>query len=598
MISIKRFARNQRGSIATMFAVSFIPAMLVTGAAIDFSRSVTQWSNLQQATDATALSTAHTFLNASSTASALQTYAQSYLSGLMNNATVTSVVLSQGNTRVCVYSSYPVQTAVMQIAGIKTVNVSTSACSQTGDTFEIALALDNSGSMSESAGGQSKIQALQSAAKQLVSILIPSGTTTPQAAISIVPFTSMVNVGGGTNSPSWSFLDKSGQSSIHWQNFHRPSGATFVPTSKFDLYKNMTNTTWGGCVEERPPPYTTTDTAASSSTPDSMFVPYFAPDEPGAVNNSSGYACFPTGSSQCARSLPPYIYFNSYIGDNGSATSGVGVCTGSSDNYAKADSAQTYSGDNQTNIYPGSGITEVCKYKGTAASTGTNYYGEPSGPNMMCNSQQLTPLTTDTTVLNNSISSMVAFGSTDLAAGFMWAWRTISPIVNPFPTTSAAAIGPQNPKPYNYSPPQNHKIIILMTDGTNSWTANPYDKYFQSLYEGFGYYANNRIASYNTSALPGGYSCSGSTTTSSTSRCFLDNVTAEACNNAKNAPDPVTIYTIGFSIPSDPIDATGVALLQGCASGASNYYPATDSASITAAFQSIAQRIQSLRLTQ
>ena len=586
---IGRFGRNERGGVATVFAVSFIPAMLITGAAIDYSRSVTQWSNLQQATDATALSTAHNFLSSSSSTAALTTYAQNYISGLMNNAVVTSVTLALGNTQVCVHSSYTVKTAFMLIAGIKTVPVSTVACSQTGDTFEVALALDNSGSMAESAGGQSKIQALQSAANQLVSILIPSGTTSPQAAISIVPFTSMVNVGGGTNSPTWTFLDKAGGSSIHWQNFHRPSGASFAPTSKFDLYKTMTNTTWGGCVEERPPPYTTTDTAASTSSPDTMFVPYLAPDEPGAADNSGGYACFPTGNSNCGYSIPPNIYANSYIGDNGSATSGVGVCTGSSSAYATADNATTYAGDGQTNIYPGSGITEVCKYKGTTASTGNTFFGLPMGPNMMCNSQQATPLTTSTTTLNNAINSMVANGSTDLAAGFMWAWRTISPVVNPFPTTSTAAVGPQNPKAYNYSPPQNHKIIILMTDGFNSWTANPYDTKFLSLYEAFGYYANNRIASYNSG-------CSGTTTTSSTSRCFIDNVTLEACSNAKNAG--VTIYTIGFSISSDPIDSQGLNLLRTCASSTSNFYQASDSTSIIAAFQSIAQRIQSLRLTQ
>ena len=387
---------DRRGSVAVTFGLSFIPVALITGAAIDYSRSSTQWSNLQQATDATALSAAHTFLSSSSTSATLKTYAQSYISGLMNGATVTSVSLALTNTQICVYTSYNVPTVFMKIANINNIPVSTSACSQVAGTAEVALALDNSGSMSESAGNQSKIQALQAAALQLVSTLIPSGTPAPQAPISIDPFTSMVNVGTSTTAP---FLDTAGASSIHWQNFHRPTGSgLYTPTSKFDLF-TTTSTTWAGCVEERPVPYTTTDTAASASTPDTMFVPYFAPDEPGPVDNSSGYACYPTGSNNCDRTVPPYIFSNSYIADSGASSSGN--CAQANDN---ADTVTTYSGDGQTNVYPGSGITEVCKYKNTSISSKASYFGIATGPNYMCASQQLTPLTTSTSVLNSAIN--------------------------------------------------------------------------------------------------------------------------------------------------------------------------------------------------
>ncbi len=593
------FRGDVRGNVAMTFGLSCIPILLVTGAAIDYSRAATQWSNLQQATDATALSAAHTYLSATSTAAALKTFSQSYISGLMSGATVNNVVLSNINTQVCVYTTFTVPAVFMKIAGVQSMPVSTSACSQVGHTYEVALALDNSGSMLESAGGQSKIQALQAAAKQLVGILIPSGTTAPQVGISIVPFTSMVNVGPSTVAP---FLDLAGSSSIHWQNFHRPSGTSFHPTTKFDLFNAMKNATWAGCVEERPVPYATSDTAAVASLPDTKFVPYLAPDEPGAVDNSSGYACYPTGNSNCGKSLPPYIYFNSYIGDNGSATT-AGVCSSSSA-YANADNAAVYSGDGQTNLYPGAGITEVCKYSGSTPTVVNSGVGIPSGPNLMCTAQKLTSLTTDTSVLNTAIDSMQANGSTNLATGFMWAWRTISPVVNPFPTMSVAAVGPQNPKPYSYGPPPNTKIIILMTDGFNSWTTNPYDPAFGSLYEAFGYYGNNRISSFSTSSLSGGQTCSATATSSSTFRCQMDNLTLEACNNAKTnkdatgAPAPVLIYTIGFSVTSDPIDAQGLSLLQHCASSTSNFFQASDSAGIQTAFQQIGASILSLRLSQ
>ena len=477
----------------------------------------------------------------------------------------------------------------MKIAHINNVPVGASACSQVGSTYEVALALDNSGSMAESAGGQSKIQALQSAATQLVGMLIPSGSTNPQTAISIVPFTSMVNVGSSTAAL---FLDRAGASSIHWQNFNRPTGTSFYPTSKFDLLNAMTNASWGGCVEERPYPYTTTDTAASSSVPDSMFVPYFAPDDPGGLDNSSGYACYPTGNSNCGRTVPPYILYNSYISDNGSSTT-AGVCSTSSA-YSNADNAANSGG--QANVYPGSGMSMVCKYKGTAVSSTTSAVGVPSGPNLLCTSQQLTPLTTNSTTLNSAVSNLRAYGSTNLSAGFMWAWRTISPVVNPFPTISVAAVGPQNPKAYGYGPPPNTKIIILMTDGTNSWTAAPYSPW-GSLYEGLGYYVNGRINNYLSSSIsPGGQTCGGSSTTASSYRCQMDNLTLEACTKAKAAG--VVVYTVGFSVSSDPIDSAGVSLLTNCATKPSYYYPATDNTALITAFQSIASAIQNLRISQ
>src|SRR5690606_33078926 len=47
---------------------------------------------------------------------------------------------------------------------------------------------------------------------------------------------------------------------------------------------------WKGCVEARPAPYNLTDAAPSAHAPDTQFVPYFAPDNPGknATSPNSG----------------------------------------------------------------------------------------------------------------------------------------------------------------------------------------------------------------------------------------------------------------------------------------------------------------------
>jgi Flp pilus assembly protein TadG len=607
----RSFRTNRKGQVAITFGLAMLPMIVVTGAAVDYSRAVAQRSNLQQATDATVLAIAHSYLNLASTSATLFTPTQTYLTGAMNAVTpgattvtyngvvaptnvavLQTITLSQNNTQMCITSALIVGNSIMTIVRQPYTLVKADACSQVPQTYEVALVLDNSGSMAESAGGQSKMQALITAASQLVDTLIPPATINPSVAISITPFTALVNVGTSTTAK---FLDTAGASSIHWQNFHLPTKAPWNPTSKLDLYTQLTNVDWGGCVEDRPYPYMTTDTAAATATPDSMFVPFLSPDDPGGVNNNSGYACYPTGSSYCGRYVPPYIFYNSYLSDNGSVASSAGGNCATSTTYSTADNATGVGTDGTTNQYPGAGLTMVCKYKNAVATMQSISTGIKTGPNYLCSSQQLTPLTTNNTTLKSAVSTMVAGGSTNLATGFMWGWRTISPIVNPFPAPTSVTIGQQTPKSYVPSTPQNNKIIILMTDGYNSWSGNPYSPW-QSDYESFGYYTNGRLANYSTTCGGGSSSTGGNVTNSGSFRCQMDNVTAEACTNAKAAG--ITIYTVGFTIASDPIDTQGITLLQNCASQPANFFKATDGTSIVAAFQQIASSILNTRLSQ
>ena len=49
---VGRFRRDRAGQTAITFGLAAIPMLLMTGAAIDYSRAATQRSNLQQASDA------------------------------------------------------------------------------------------------------------------------------------------------------------------------------------------------------------------------------------------------------------------------------------------------------------------------------------------------------------------------------------------------------------------------------------------------------------------------------------------------------------------------------------------------------------------
>ena len=159
----------------------------------------------------------------------------------------------------------------------------------------------------------------------------------------------------------------------------------------------------------------------------------------------------------------------------------------------------------------------------------------------------------------------------------MWGWRTLSPY-------SVFADGAA------YSTANTNKVLILMTDGANSWPSIPYNPN-QSQYFALGYLAN-ADGSNPSPRLPPGTQYS----TSQQQRNALDALTQTACTNVKTTG--ISVYTIGFSVPSDPIDSQGITMLQNCATNANQAFIANDSNSLIAAFNQIATSIGALRLTQ
>ncbi len=681
-------AHERRGQVAITFGLSALPAVIMTGAAIDYSRGVAQRSNLQQASDSTVLAMAHTYLTSSATCSSLYGPTQTYLTGTMNSAaassqspagivaacagggaltitgatgaaTLQSIIISQNNTQMCIKSTMVVPTQMMNIVNVPTMTVGAYSCSQVGGTYEVALVMDNSYSMIDSAGSGSKMQAAQQAAIGLVQALIPSGTTAPSAAISLTPFNALVNVAyNGVSSPP-AFMDTAGASSLNWinpkttngidpstgspprQTMYAPSWITGRTPSKFDLLATLKRTDgtampWGGCVEDRPnntstnladkTNYMTTDIAATAG--DSMFVPYFAPDDPGETNiynygsNYFYFSCYTFNNNNGCPNASYNTFLNSYIGDNGVAAAGA---SGSGSQCAAAD----VTNDNASKTLPGSGMTMSCRYKGATTlvsstrSTTSQWFNLDLSPNSNCSTPAITPLTTNQTTLINAINAMSPTGLTNLGTGFMWGWRTVSGLTTPFfpgaatNVTKATPIGPKIPVSYTYQgPPSNTKVMILMTDGENSWAPfinsdtnnlnvnNPYG----SSYESFGFMSQGRLSNYSTTCSTtstpitgSGFVSSGASTTNANGnwaayRCQEDNMLLEACTNAKAAG--ILVYTVGFATSSDPIDQEGLAVLQNCATSPAYAFTAANSQEIVTKFQQIAASITNLRISQ
>jgi Flp pilus assembly protein TadG len=555
-------ARDQRGNVAILFAFLSVPMLMLSGAAIDYGFATRLETKLQAATDATALLLCQTPLT--TTTADLNAMAQTTMGGAMGVADlVVDPLTITSNPRQITLTAHKLSTTFFgKFTGTTRINPgATSQCATPlPKTFEIALVLDNTGSMSASSGGQSKLQAVQTAATNFVNYVYTNNAFSSATRIAIVPFAGAVAVDPSAyRYASW--IDVYGQSSYHWLNVGSLSGTGIA--SRFDIFNKLQNANsgwgWAGCLETLPYPLNVQDGSPTGSNKDSLYVPLFAPDEPG--DGSSGYAAYTYNNTQ-------YISFNSYIDDYTNSL----TCT----KWSQNQSFQNAEG-------------RACKYlnpKDASPTSSNPYTGIPNGPNFGCTTQPLQRLTKDTAVLKNLINKMAPLGSTNIHEGFMWGWRTLSPLsVFADGAAYSSASNTTNANAIN-------KIIILMTDGTNSWPDNPYTNYNSSMYFAAGYFKNMDGSSPN-SRLP---STNQNIADAPSARNALDALTALACKNAKAVN--ISIYTIGFSIASDPIDTAGQTLLKNCASSQDQYFLANDSDGLLDAFQKIQASIGKLRLTQ
>jgi Flp pilus assembly protein TadG len=278
------------------------------------------------------------------------------------------------------------------------------------------------------------------------------------------------------------------------------------------------------------------------------------------VSTSSGGSAVNTSGSQSGTHT-----FNKAV--NFTCSNGNANCDGSS-------------GKSQTTAFAGSNLStaKLCKYgsgsnKGTVANItfGSGATAVPGGPNFLCDSTAITPLTTNETTVTTAINNLVALGATSIDAGLAWGWRVLSSTA---PFTEGRT----------YTTPENLKIIILMTDGENTYYPN--NKFLKSWYGDWGYINMNHLGSTSTNA--------------SVLTGLMNDRTKEACKNAKASPNNVVIYTVGFDINAGTVSNPSAALdlLQTCASDIHKYFNASDSAALSAAFTAIGDSITELRLAE
>ncbi len=198
------FGTDRAGSILPIFAIMAVVVVVVAGAGIDYGRAINNREVMTHALDSAALAVARKLSTSIMTDAEIDELAkqvfEANLSSLdLKDLAVTNLdaVADADAGTVTVTSTIAVPTYFVHIGGIGPENIDVNVGTVVNYSkfdVELALILDVTGSMSED---PADIEALKTAAKDLVDTLIPDGTQhqDSKVRISIVPYSQGVNLG-------------------------------------------------------------------------------------------------------------------------------------------------------------------------------------------------------------------------------------------------------------------------------------------------------------------------------------------------------------------------------------------------------------------
>jgi Flp pilus assembly protein TadG len=453
----RRFRQCEAGNYATMFAL-LLPVLLGSVAfAVDIGSMQRAHSKLQDALDAATLAASRIhdkdvdrekvfrdFLDANIASDPVLKNVTAYLTV----ETGINYISTKGTATATIDLFFPIAFGPSRdIAAEATAY-------ESRDNLEVVLALDNTGSM-----GSARMSELRKAASSLVDILstVHSPSAEPKRVVkaALVPFVTAVNIKGEGYKASWidNYYDPKLQlnraygSDYHGVNFEQQSltvnGKTVKDNySHIELFKRL-NVDWKGCVEARPAPYNLNDDAPTTSRPDTLFVPYFAPDNPGNARQSPNSGDW---------------WNNSYLDDKFTS--------------ATAANAKT-----------------VARYLDPSV---TRYIRETSsrttGPNYACPTP-IVPLTSDFTKLKSEISKMIYWegSGTNVSEGLAWSMRVLSPAE---PYTQGAPFRSEN----------TSKFVVVFTDGENTVFGAQNEAFNSSDYGSYGFLDQGRVGTTNRGA--------------------------------------------------------------------------------------------------
>ena len=254
---LRAFRPDESGNVVITFTLALLPIIGFTGAAVDYSRASSAKAAMQGALDSTALilsKEAQALTSAQLNAKALTYFQANFNRPEVQNIVVTPTFTQPqaGSFVLNMVSSGTIKTT---FTGMWQPQLTIGADSQVNwgiKKLELALALDNTGSMSSS----QKMSNLKTAAKNLLATLKTAAKKDGDVKVAIIPFDTTVRIGAGYKDQPWFDVSCSalgnpwGCNSGNWKNY------------------------WEGCVRDRTYPYDAQDDAPNTTKPDTLFPIY------------------------------------------------------------------------------------------------------------------------------------------------------------------------------------------------------------------------------------------------------------------------------------------------------------------------------------
>lgn len=232
-----RFWRDESGNFAMLFGISLVPVLGLTGAAVDYSRASKARAELSAAIDSAALMAAR---DASKLTDAeLTSRINNWIKNNLSPETAAkfgtaSIAIDRVNRTVNISGNIDVDTSIARVIGQNSIAVSSANQSSWGTKkIELALALDNTGSMSGS-----KLSALKTATRDLLKIMQDAVTEPDQVKVSMIPFHTQVRMPASYKNANW----------LRWDVPKKGTTKTFPQKS-----------TWDGCIADRDNPHDASD---------------------------------------------------------------------------------------------------------------------------------------------------------------------------------------------------------------------------------------------------------------------------------------------------------------------------------------------------
>ncbi|GAA3851951.1 pilus assembly protein [[Pseudomonas] carboxydohydrogena] len=582
---VRRFQTDTRGNVAIIFAIVSIPLVALVGAAVDYTRAVSDRTALQSALDSAALMISKDA--ATMTASQITTRARQYVDALytateapIQNFTATYTPNSGSGASILLSANGTMPTYFMRVLGnnFSTLPVATSSTTKWGSTrMRVALVLDNTGSMAQNG----KMSALQSAATDMITKLSAFNVNTGDVYISIVPFAKDVNVGISNVSQTWlNWTEWMAEPPYLRQNGYPNNLASSAGITTPGVWIDMTgpksscpftNSSHGFTCTDRPATLSSANSASkipSTGNYNGMICPGMD-----SGNRLSGkYRIYYNG---CYTSVPVTL---KWTGSSATCTGKPSGCSCTGSGSSKVCTLAAYRHDWRNvpadpNAIPAAD-SSLTKYAATnpsdSASNGgwegcvndrdqnfdtTNDAMSGSGtPSKLpypeqwadCLPATITPMSNQWSNLKSQINAMTPSGNTDQAVGLFWGWQTLNTANDPF---KAPAKDPN----WVYK-----DYIVLLSDGLNTqnrWTQTVSD---------------------------------------------IDSRQETLCKNikdpAQNGGNQITVFSIQVNINSrDPTSQ----VLQDCATPGAGYFQMITQSTQTAdAFNNILATIAKLRISQ